>query len=169
MKEGAETVQSTGHPGTRGRRSPWKMVGHGRRQAHLLELGPEEVPAWQVHGGGELVTVTKKRPGREASYKKKDAMANQAPWASLERGFCWAYIQGEDEPRESRVREGGRESCLTADAGGSWAAMELGRSRCLQLCGREGIVWGEEWLAADWGLGVGVQKCLHLLGEGSYL
>ena len=73
-----------------GRRSPWKMVGHGRRRAHLLELGPEEVPARQVHGGGELVAVTKKRPGREASYRKKrDAMANQAPWASLERGFCW--------------------------------------------------------------------------------
>ena len=50
-----------------GRRSPWKMVGHGRRRAHLLELGPEEVPARQVHGGGELVAATKKRPGREAS------------------------------------------------------------------------------------------------------
>jgi hypothetical protein len=37
----------------------------------LLELGPEKVPACQVLGGGELVAATKKRPGREASYKKK--------------------------------------------------------------------------------------------------
>jgi hypothetical protein len=36
----------------------------------LLELGLEKVPACQVLGGGELVAATKKRPDREASYKK---------------------------------------------------------------------------------------------------
>jgi hypothetical protein len=34
----------------------------------------------------------------------------------LGEGLLLAVDQGEDEPRESRAREGGRESCLTADA-----------------------------------------------------
>jgi hypothetical protein len=45
----------------------------------------------------------------------------------------------EDEPGKSQVREGGKESCWTADAGGSWAAMggEEEPSSLLLACMKE--------------------------------
>jgi|UPI00022157CA hypothetical protein len=72
-------------------------------------------------------------------------------------GLPAAGEQREDEPGKSRVREGGKESCWTTDAGGSWAAMggeEEPRSLLL-ACVKEPGGWenGREEEKGCWRLG----------------
>jgi hypothetical protein len=61
--------------------------------------------------------------GRQAT-EKKGRHGQPSAMGKLGEGLLLAVDQGEDEPRESRAREGGRESCLTADAGGHGAREE---------------------------------------------
>jgi hypothetical protein len=125
LEEGAGTVQSTGHPGTRGAPismedgRPWATTSSPARAR--TRGSPCTAGAWRR--GARRGHQEETRQGGKLP-KKKGRHGQPSAMGKLGEGLLLAVDQGEDEPRESRAREGGRESCLTADAGGHGAREE---------------------------------------------
>jgi hypothetical protein len=158
-----------------------RAMGPRERHAHwgeghlLLLLGSEgrREPAMKVLGQGGSM---EREPASRAQ------LAQRWPSAKDELGAQPATPDKVQKDRalevENAMREitsplgpggevlGGVEPMKEQDAMGV-ATGEM--APCLLLCGRQRMAWGEEWLANVGSLGVGVQKCLQLQGEGSYL
>jgi hypothetical protein len=162
---------------------PWKKIGRMKQQGEgcrpstlAVAMGKLESavsPARQCGRPGEGRRATG-RPWEENSRGVKDAMARGA-WSREPASGLAAVKHGRRKAEDATGGASARRSLQGRWSSCPWEKKSRGRhgrkldghgasAPCARTRNREELL-----VAAGKNRGVGVQKCLHLLGEGSYL